>query len=135
MIRAFLFFVIAVFGCGAALGEKPHATSNHKHANYFGDRHWTHVRDHFNAQMRMGKCPLGFVGKDGGCQLADQTRKWVIGKRLPPSAIRFDVAPALASKLGKPPSGHRYVRVGADILLVSNRTGVVVDAILDLGRK
>jgi Ni/Co efflux regulator RcnB len=33
-----------------------------------------------------------------------------------------------------PPSGYRYVRVASDILLIAAGTGMVVDAIQDLGR-
>jgi hypothetical protein len=58
-----------------------------------------------------------------------------VGKPLPPGVVRFEVPPALVARLGKPPAGHRYVRVGADILLVSNRTKLVTDAVLDLGRR
>jgi Ni/Co efflux regulator RcnB len=36
--------------------------------------------------------------------------------------------------LGYPPAGHRYVRVAADILLIAVGTGMVVDAIEDIGR-
>jgi len=37
-------------------------------------------------------------------------------------------------QFGPPPSGHRYVRVAGDILLIALGTGLVVDAIQDLGR-
>jgi Ni/Co efflux regulator RcnB len=36
-------------------------------------------------------------------------------------------------QIGPPPSGHRYVRVAGDILLLAIGTGMVVDAISDLG--
>jgi len=35
--------------------------------------------------------------------------------------------------LGPPPAGHRYVRVGLDILMIAIGTGMIVDAIQDLG--
>jgi Ni/Co efflux regulator RcnB len=36
-------------------------------------------------------------------------------------------------QIGPPPAGHRYVRVAGDILLIAIGTGMVVDAIQDLG--
>lgn len=139
MIRAFL-FAVAVTICGTASAEKSplpgaKAAQKQKHSSYFNDRHWKAVREHFNEQLRTGKCPLGLVTREDGCELANPNRRWAVGKSLPPEAIRFDLPKSLATKLGKPPSGHRYVRVGADVLLVSNRTGMVVDGVLDLGRK
>ena len=35
---------------------------------------------------------------------------------------------------GLPPAGHRYVRVANDILLIAAGTGMVIDAIEDLGK-
>ncbi len=104
-------------------------------AAFFGDRHWGAVRGFYNEQMRAGNCPIGFAKHDDGCAAPTQPRKWTVGKPLPPGAIRFDLPPALVAKLGKPPTGHRYVRVGPDILLVSNRTKLVAEGITDLGRK
>lgn len=125
---------------GAAIADKPspprsQAAAKPERARYFSDRHWMVVRDFYNEQMRVGKCPLGFVRKDDGCEPPDQIRKWQLGKPLPPGAVRFDLPQVLAAKLGKPPLGHRYLRVGADILLVSNKTKLIVDGVLDLGRK
>jgi hypothetical protein len=102
---------------------------------HFADRHWSTVRDFYNAQMRTGVCPIGFVKKEDGCETPSSGRKWAVGKPLPSSLIRFDLPPALVQKLGKPPASHRYVRVGPDILLVSNKSKLVVDGITDLGRR
>ena len=139
MIRLLTIAIAGMLACGPAIADKPAAaaaaTAKVKQAGYFGDRHWTLVRDYYNEQIRAGNCPLGFVKREDGCAPPDQARKWAIGKPLPQNAVRFDVPHALSAKLGKPPAGHRYVRVGADVLLVSNRTGLVVDGILDLGRK
>ena len=130
---------IALAG-GAAIAAKPppaegKAAAEDKQSRFFSERHWTATREFYNEQIRAGVCPLGFAPQDGGCKPPDQARKWALGKPLPPGAIRFDLPQALAAKLGKPPAGYRYVRVMADILLVSNKTKLVVDAILDLGRR
>ena len=104
-------------------------------APFFGERHWSAVRDYYNEQMRAGICPIGFAKKEDGCVAPAHTRKWAVGKPLPSSAIRFDLPAALTGKLGKPPAGHRYVRIGPDILLVSNKTKLVTEGITDLGRR
>ena len=126
MIRFLVATVVALASSAAVAGDP---------ARFFGERHWSAVREFYNEQMRAGACPIGFAKKDDGCQPPHQARKWAAGKPIPPGAIRFDLPHALVEKLGKPPAGHRYVRVGADILLVSNRTKLVVGAIEDLGRK
>jgi Ni/Co efflux regulator RcnB len=46
--------------------------------------------------------------------------------------IYYDLSPRMARKLGRPPAGHRYVRVAQDILLIAVGTGMVVDAVYDL---
>ena len=56
------------------------------------------------------------------------------GQPLPREVIFYDVPRPLVRQLGAPPSGHRYVRVAADILLITAGTAMVVDAVQDLGR-
>ena len=127
-IRGPLIVLIGLLGSSAAFGAKQVEAT-------LGERHWTAVREYYNEQLRAGICPIGFAKKENGCAAPAQGRKWAVGKPLPPDAVRFEVPPALAARLGKPPAGHRYVRVGADILLVSNRTKLVADGVLDLGRR
>ena len=40
---------------------------------------------------------------------------------------------SVVGRLGPPPSGHKYVRVATDILLIALGTSMVVDAVQDLG--
>ncbi len=63
-----------------------------------------------------------------------QAKKWQVGRPLPRDVIYYDLPQTLIVQLGRPPSGHRYVRVAANILLIAVGTGMVVDAIQDLGR-
>jgi Ni/Co efflux regulator RcnB len=37
-------------------------------------------------------------------------------------------------QIGSPPAGYRYARVTNDILLIAVGTGMVIDAIQDLGK-
>ena len=46
----------------------------------------------------------------------------------------YDLPPTLIVEIGLPPAGHRYVRVANDILLIAAGTGMVIDAIEDLGK-
>ena len=139
MIRVLAIAAAGLLACGSAIAEKPTssggATTKIKHAGYFGEQRRTMVRDYYNEQMRAGICPIGFAKKEDGCVAPAHTRKWAVGKPLPSSAIRFDLPAALTGKLGKPPAGHRYVRIGPDILLVSNKTKLVTEGITDLGRR
>ncbi|WP_309565108.1 RcnB family protein [Methylobacillus flagellatus] len=39
----------------------------------------------------------------------------------------------IIARLDPPPRGYKYVRVAADILMIAIGTGMVIDAIEDLG--
>jgi len=49
--------------------------------------------------------------------------------------IFYDLPPTILVQLGPAPPRHRFVRVAQDILLIAVGTGMVVDAIEDLGRE
>lgn len=64
----------------------------------------------------------------------EQAKKWHKGRPLPREVVYHDLPPGVVVQIGIPPSGYKYVRVAADILLIAIGTGMVVDAIEDLGR-
>ena len=101
---------------------------------YFVDQHRGYVLDYYGGEYRRGHCPPGLSKKNNGCMPPGQAKKWHRGKPLPASVVYYEVPPALVVRIGAPPAGHRYVRVAADILLIAVGTGMVVDAIQDLGR-
>jgi Ni/Co efflux regulator RcnB len=101
---------------------------------HFEDRHRTAVHDYYNAQFRRGWCPPGLAKKQNGCMPPGQAKKWTVGRPLPREVIFYNLEPALVRQFGPPPAGHRYVRVASDILLIAVGTGMVIDAIQDLGR-
>ena len=101
---------------------------------YFGDRHRTVAHDYYSEQFRSGRCPPGLAKKNNGCMPPGQAKKWTVGRPLPRDVIYYAVPAALVVQFGQPPAGHRYVRVASDILLIALGTGMVVDAIQDLGR-
>ncbi|MBT9613769.1 MAG: hypothetical protein IV108_10960 [Burkholderiales bacterium] len=108
--------------------------SSDRSHKYFEDRHHVVVRDYYQEQFRHGRCPPGLAKKHNGCMPPGQAKKWSIGHRLPRDVIYYDVPDALIVQIGRPSAGHRYVRVATDILLIAVGSGMVIDAIEDLGR-
>lgn len=100
---------------------------------HFEPQHQVLVRDYYGEQFRRGRCPPGLAKKHNGCLPPGQARKYQLGRPLPRDVIYYSVPQALVMQIGLPPSGHRYVRVAGDILLIAIGTGMVVDAIQDLG--
>jgi Ni/Co efflux regulator RcnB len=101
----------------------------------FDDRDRIVVRDWYGEQVRGGHCPPGLAKKKNGCQPPGQAKKkWDKGKRLPREVVFYELPPPLIVKLRPPPQGARYARIANDILLIAIGTGLVLDAIEDLGR-
>ena len=101
---------------------------------HFGDQHRTFAHSYYSEQFRTGRCPPGLAKKNNGCMPPGQARKWAVGRPLPRDVIYYEVPSALVVQFGPPPTGHRYVRVASDILLLAIGTGMVIDAMQDLGR-
>lgn len=109
--------------------EKPETRTG----GHFGERHRVVVRGYYEEQFRAGRCPPGLAKKRNGCMPPGQARKWAVGRPLPREVIYYELPPAVIVQLGPPPAEHRYVRVATDILLIAVGTGMVVDALQDLG--
>jgi Ni/Co efflux regulator RcnB len=103
-------------------------------SSYFVDRQYTVVREYYTQEFHGGKCPPGLAKKNNGCMPPGQAKKWSKGHSLPRDVVYYDLPSQLVVRLGPPPSGHKYVRVASDILLIAVGTSMVVDAISDLGR-
>jgi hypothetical protein len=75
-------------------------------------------------------CPPGLAKKRNGCLPPGQAKKrYAVGKMLP-HGIAWDPLPSeLLVQLGPVPAGHRYVRIDKDVLLVSEASHKVIDAI------
>lgn len=101
---------------------------------YFGDRHREVVRSYYGERYRAGHCPPGLARKRNGCMPPGLAKQWRIGHPLPRDLVYYDAPRDIVLRFGMPPEGHRYVRVAADILLISVGTGMVVDALEDLSR-
>lgn len=100
----------------------------------FGDDNRRIVNSYYGDQFRGGNCPPGLAKKNNGCQPPGQAKKWQRGRPLPRDLQYYDLPHDLAVRLPMPPSGHRYVRVAGDILMIAVGTSMVVDALEDIGR-
>lgn len=99
----------------------------------FDDHQRTVVREYYRDSFTHGRCPPGLAKKHNGCMPPGQARKWQMGRPLPRDVVYYDLPPRVVVSLGVPPAGYRYVRVASDILMIAVGTGMVVDAINDLG--
>lgn len=109
-------------------------SDNVKAGKYFADQNRVAVREYYTEQFSRGFCPPGLAKKRNGCMPPGQAKKWSIGRPLPREVIFYDLPGPLLGQLDRAPTGHRYVRVATDILLIAIGTGMVIDAIEDLGR-
>jgi len=121
---------------GGGKGKNRQEQSEHgSHGGrHFDDRQKVAVRDYYGNEFRRGHCPPGLAKKNNGCMPPGQAKKWHRGRPLPRDVIFYDLPPELVIRIGVPPAGHRFVRVASDILLIAVGTGMVVDAIEDLGK-
>lgn len=101
---------------------------------YFTDTQRRAVVDYYEPQFRAGKCPPGLAKKNNGCLPPGQAKQWRKGYPLPQDVVYYPVPNSVSVRLGLPPEGHKFVRVATDILLIAVGTGMVIDAIDDLGR-
>lgn len=101
-----------------------------KHGAYFNDEHRTYVRQYYTqyyAEKR--RCPPGLAKKNNGCMPPGQARKWVVGQPVPAGVAVYSVPQPIIVHLPPAPYGYRYVRVGADIVLIQVQGNIVVDII------
>jgi Ni/Co efflux regulator RcnB len=99
---------------------------------YFNDNHRRVISKYYSGAFDSGFCPPGLAKKNNGCLPPGQVKKWRRGLPLPSDVIYYDLPINILKELGRPPEGHKFVRVAADILLIAIGTGIVVDAIEDL---
>ena len=92
------------------------------------------IHDYYGDAARQGKCPPGLAKKNNGCMPPGQAKKWELGRPLPRDTIFFPIPPDLLGRIAPPPRGHRYVRVGSDVLMIKSTTGLVAAAIENLAR-
>lgn len=99
----------------------------------FTRRQMREILEYYEENRGTGDCPRGMAKRGSNCEARFKERDWKLGQPLPPSEKGEDLPMPLILKLGKPPSGHQYKRVGFDILLLKGPENKVTDAVLDLG--
>ena len=113
--------------------DRLHHGEQTRHGAYFTVRQREDVADYYHGRYSgKKKCPPGLAKKQQGCMPPGQARQWELNKPLGQGVVYYNVPHQLSVKIGVPPAGHRYVRVGADILLIAVGTNMVVDAITDI---
>jgi Ni/Co efflux regulator RcnB len=122
---------------GNGKGRSPHAQKERapQAGGHFSEQQRAAVRDYYVSEFRGGRCPPGLAKKHNGCMPPGQAKKWRTGQPLPREVVYYDLPPDLVVKIGQPPAGYRFVRVASDILLIAVGTGMVIDAIEDLGSR
>ena len=147
-MRWLAFLLIGALAPGVAIAKKDkddnqeegskgqgHAKGKGKQKKHFTAENRDIARDYYSQEYRQtGHCPPGLKKKNNGCMPPGQAKKWRVGQPLPKDIVIYEVPPQLVVKIGPPPSGYKYVRVAADILLIAAGTRMVVDAISDLSR-
>jgi len=122
-------------------GEKGHkgdkgGKGDKKAKHHFEDRHYVVVHEYYTEHYHGARhCPPGLKKKHNGCMPPGHEKKWKVGQPLPREVIYYEVPQPLVVQIGPPPSGYRYVRVAGDILMLAIGTGIVVDAIQNLGQR
>lgn len=89
------------------------------------------IRSHMHPYYAK-KCPPGLAKKRNGCLPPGHARHYVIGQPLPPGIAYWDVPPDVLALLPPAPSYARYVWVDKDVLLISEATKKVLDAVVIL---
>ncbi|MBI5895046.1 MAG: hypothetical protein HZB24_03220 [Desulfobacterales bacterium] len=120
---------------GTGKGHSGSSGNGDGYENYFGGKDRAPIDRYYTEQFKAGKCPPGLAKKGNGCQPPGQAKKWRLHQPLPNDVIFHEVPAEVSVHLGMPPAGHRFVRVAQDILLIATGTGMVVDAMQDLGRE
>jgi len=148
MVRALCFIAALGLAAAPALADPPEWSKgkghrdrdndqgeNHeKHRGHFDRDRREYVRAYYDDEFRAGRCPPGLAKKHNGCMPPGQAKKWEMGRPIPTGVAVYDLPPQLVVRIGVPPAGYKYVRAGADVLLIAAGTKVVVDAVRDLGR-
>src|SRR4051812_15339432 len=116
-------------------GDEQRGKHKDKQGKHFDEHKRVAVREYYEVEFQgKGKCPPGLAKKHNGCMPPGQAKKWQMGRPLPSDVVYYSVPRELEVRIGIPPSGYKYVRVASDILMVAVGTGIVADAIQDLGR-
>jgi Ni/Co efflux regulator RcnB len=85
---------------------------------------------HYIADQYHKKCPPGLAKKHNGCLPPGQAKKlYQVGQPLPDTIKWHTLPDSLLSQLNGVPAGYQYVQVDQDVLVISEATKKVIDAV------
>jgi hypothetical protein len=122
---------------GGHKGEEEHGHKG-KHEEVYQERavvrqgayFSSHQREAVHSYYASHGCPPGLAKKHNGCMPPGQAKKvWRVGEPLPPTVVLAPVPQQIIVTLPPAPTGHRYVEVAGDILLIAAGSKMVVDGI------
>ena len=106
---------------------KKHESAEHAQGIIFGSYDQIVIREYLSREHKT-HCPPGLAKKHNGCLPPGLAKKhYVIGQPL--YGDWHDVPHDLLISLGAAPAGHRYVMVDKDVLLISEASKKVIDAV------
>ena len=100
---------------------------------YFTHQHRVVINHYYADEYSRGRCPPGLAKKNNGCRPPGLAKQWHLGQPLPREVVYYPLPPQVLVNFGTPPPGAQFVRVANDILLIAIGTGMVLDALADLG--
>lgn len=92
------------------------------------------IKTYYAEEFRRGNCPPGLAKQNTTCLPPAQPRTWSAGRTLPADAETYPLPAPLLAQLTPPPTGTTYIRIAADILLITTRTRTVTLTVADLTR-
>lgn len=146
-----LILAVAAFGimapAGVAYADPPWERGNHdgkdndrhernheRHADYgrgkiaFHDEDRVYIREYIGHEYRE-HCPPGLAKKHNGCRPPGHAKHYTIGRPLDAVVVYEEVPEPLLVRLQPVPAGYRYVMVDRDVLLISEASKKVIDAV------
>lgn len=114
---------------GEGRGKNGHGNKGGKSVQHFNDHDRVIIRTYL-AERYAPNCPPGLAKKRNGCLPPGIAKKsYTIGYPLGHDVIYEIVPEQLLMRLDPVPMGYRYVMVDKDVLLISEASHKVIDAI------
>lgn len=115
-------------------GKAYHKSKHEDHYEHGRERVIIHDDDRVYIREYIGReyhehCPPGLAKKHNGCLPPGHAKRYVIGRPLAGTVIYEDVPQPLLVHLQPVPVGYRYVMVDTDVLLISEASKKVIDAV------
>ena len=102
---------------------------------HIGGRDRETINSYFVEQHGRGNCPPGLAKKHNGCMPPGQAKKaYTVGRPVPSGVILQDLPAELFRRLTPLPEGYRYGYINGDVLKISIRDRLVLDAVVYLPR-